>query len=52
MQVLLEQRGGGGGGGRISELVSRMAWYCNVPSEARAILEGGVPSGARGLPRA
>ena len=25
---------------------------CNVPSEARVILEGGVPSGVRGLPRA
>ena len=36
----------------LSDLVSRMALYCRVPSEARAILEGGVPSGASGLPRA
>ena len=31
----------------LSDLVSRMALYCGVPSEARAISEGGVPSGVR-----
>ena len=36
----------------LSDLVPRMALYCSVPSEVRAIPEGGVLSGARGLPRA
>ena len=33
-------------------VTSRMACIVNVPSEARAIMEGGVSNGAKGLPRA
>ena len=36
----------------LSNLVPRMALCFNVTSEARVIFDGGVPSGARGLPRA